>query len=98
MKRIALVLVLVAVLSSCEDTPGAQPKTVIGPAEATPIVAGATVASLSTVPARLGGSTVCLRYLRDRILLLGELDAAPNDTALVRKAKALTAKLADACN
>jgi hypothetical protein len=81
--------------ASCDDEPNAKPKALpTGPVA----VVQSPLAALNAAPAKLRGSGVCTSYLRERTQLVLKLTRAPKDTALLKRAQALTSIITDACN
>ena len=93
MKTLVALACLTAVVAACDDAPNAKPKAPTAP-EAVVTPAQALVAA----PAHNTRSGVCVSYLRERTQLVVRLTRAPKDTALVKRAKALTSIITDACN
>jgi hypothetical protein len=93
MKHLVAVALFAAVLAACDDDPSLKPK-----APTAPELPAAPAPSLENVSARVRGSSVCSSYLRERSRLQAKLAAAPNDTALSRRAHALVLIIVDACN
>lgn len=82
------------VVTSCDDEqPETKPVSPLAPAG---VISPAV--ELMNAPVKVKGSSVCASYLRERTKLQGELQAAPDDKLLLKRATALAAVITDACN
>lgn len=94
-RALAVSLAVLAVLS-CADSPEKPAKSLTGPAAPPPAPSASML--LSQAPAKLGGSRICMKYLKERTRLMVQLKASPNDSTLQRKARHMAAMITDACN
>lgn len=85
---------VILVFSSCDD----DPKKAKALSPTAPVVELSPAAELMDAPVKVKGSSVCASYQRERSKLLGQLTTAPENTELLKRAKALAAVITDACN
>jgi hypothetical protein len=93
-----LPLVFLVVVAACHDDASDKSVAPTAPVTAAAVAPPSAAIALQGVKISAGGSSVCLRYLAQRSDLQVRLEKAPSDTVLLRKARALTMKMADACN